>query len=201
MLGIWSLVLGIWSLGYPVLQTGHVTLIPHVPAHLLALGKSEQEYEQVSGFKAAPGIREYRLMASPEFFRSLENATEPDPWKFGFAIVHTADDLVIGLCGFTGPPDSTGCVELGYSIAPAYQGQGLATETAQALIEFAKSERAQKVCAHTLAEINASTRVLEKCGLEKTAETTEPDGTLVWRWEKPLMTKPPAFAGLRRAGE
>lgn len=171
------------------LKTANLTLIPHVPAHLLALGNSEREYEQVSGFKAATGIREFLLMASPEFFRSLENATEPDPWKFGFAIFHTADNLVIGLCGFAGAPDSTGGVELGYSIAPSYQGRGLATETALALIAFANSRGAQKVCAHTLAEINASTRVLQKCSFTKTAEKTEPDGTPVWRWERRLMTK------------
>lgn len=171
------------------MKTRNLTLIPHVPAHLLALSRSEDEYEQTSGFNAAPGIRDFLLMASPEFFRSLERASAPDPWKFGFAIFHTAEDCVIGLCGFAGRPDGEGCVELGYSIAPEYQGKGYATETAEALTAFAATAGGvRKVCAHTLAEINASTRVLDKCGFTKRAEITDPEGKLVWRWERP-MTK------------
>lgn len=167
------------------MQTRPLQLVPHVPAHLIALRNSEQEYQQVSGYKAAPGIRDFLLMASPQFFESLRTATRRDPWKFGFAIVHREDDLVIGLCGFTGPPDAEGCVEFGYSIAPTYQGRGLATEAANALVEFAATHSsAQKVCAHTLAERNASTRVLEKCGFTRISETTDPEGMVVWRWER-----------------
>ena len=171
-----------------MVQTKNLSLTPHVPAHLLALSRSEAEYEKVSGFRAAPGIRDFLRMASPEFFHSLQTATTSDPWKFGFAIFHTADDVVIGLCGFAGPRDTAGCVEIGYSIVPSYQGKGLASEAAQALIEFAKTAGVSKVSAHTLAETNASTRVLEKCGFKRIHEITDPEGKRVWRWEK-LMTK------------
>jgi len=123
-------------------------------------------------------------MASPAFFESLKTASDMDPWRIGFAILHTADDLVIGLCGFTGPPDSNRCVEIGYSIVPAYQGRGLATEAARALINFSIPNQVRKVRAHTLTEINASTRVLEKCGFTKTGEIVDPEGKLVWRWER-----------------
>ena len=172
-----------------MLQTENLTLRPHVPAHLLALRESEERYQQVSGNVPTPGIRDFLLMASPRFFESLQTATEPDPWKFGFAVFHNTDGCVIGLCGFAGYPDSTGCVELGYSIVPCCQGKGYATETAQALIQFAKeSGRALKVCAHTLAERNASTRVLEKCGFVKVDEIIYPEGKWVWKWER-LITK------------
>ena len=129
-------------------------------------------------------------MASPDFFQSLETATAADPWKFGFAIFHTAENLVIGLCGFAGSPTEDGCVEIGYSIVPDYQRKGFATEAAQALTDFASENgNVRKVCAHTLAEINPSTRVLEKCDFTKTAEMKDPEGKLVWRWERVLMTK------------
>jgi len=101
-------------------QTKNLTLRPHVPAHLMALRKSEEEYTAVSGYKAAPGIRDFLLMASADFFRSLAGAQKPDPWKFGFAVFHTRDNLVIGLCGFAGPANMDGFVEIGYSIAPSY---------------------------------------------------------------------------------
>jgi RimJ/RimL family protein N-acetyltransferase len=168
------------------LQTKNLTLVPHAPAHLIALSKSVQEYEKVSGFKAAESIREFLLAASPDFFLALQTSSQPDPWRFGFAIFYTAENLVIGLCGFAGPPDSDNCVEIGYSIVPAYQGRGFATEAAQALIEFAAAGPVGKVRAHTLAKVNPSTRVLEKCGFAKTAEMADPKGQLVWRWERPL---------------
>lgn len=74
-------------------------------------------------------------------------------------------------------------VEIAYSIAPEYQGKGYATEAAAALIAIARREPAvQLICAHTLAERNASTRVLEKCGLRKVGEAIE-DDVPIWRWE------------------
>src|SRR5205085_9812789 len=108
----WSICM---STTLETVKTPNLTLIPHVPAHLIALSKSEEEYAAVSGFPVAPGLRDFLLMASPEFFRSLVAASTPDPWKFGFAIVHTADNVVIGLCGFAGSPGDDGCVEIGYS--------------------------------------------------------------------------------------
>jgi [ribosomal protein S5]-alanine N-acetyltransferase len=133
----------------------------------------------------ADGVREFLLQGSPDFLAQLQETAVPDPWRFGFAIVLTAESLVIGLCGFAGPPDSDGSVEMAYSIAPAYQGKGYATEAATALIEFATSSKAVRaVCAHTLPESNASTRVLEKCGLKKSGEIRDAENNLVWKWQK-----------------
>ena len=39
------------------------------------------------------------------------------------------------------------------------------------------------VTAHTLAEENASTKVLQRCGFTRTAELIDPDEGPVWRWE------------------
>ena len=116
----------------------------------------------------------------------IENGREADPWRFGFAVIHKIDNLLIGLAGFPGPPDSDGIAEIAYGIAPAYQGKGYATEVANALIDFASSDsRVKKIRAHTLAEPNASTRVLEKCGLKKVGDAVDPEnGFAVWRWER-----------------
>jgi [ribosomal protein S5]-alanine N-acetyltransferase len=94
---------------------------------------------------------------------------------------------VIGLCGFNGPPDCDGVVEIAYSIAPGYQHRGYATEVARSLVDFASQDRRVRIIrAHTLAQSNASTRVLEKCGFKRTGETVEPESNVaVWRWEKP----------------
>jgi ribosomal-protein-alanine N-acetyltransferase len=168
------------------LQTKNLTLVPHVPAHLIALEKSTEDYENVSGLMVAEGVRDYLLAASPEFFVSLRAGSKPDPWKFGFAIFHTAENRIIGLCGFPGPPDCYGVAEIAYGVALAYQGKGYATEVAWALIEFASADaRVTTIRAHTLPTANASTRVLEKCGFKKVAETIDPEnGIAVWQWER-----------------
>jgi ribosomal-protein-alanine N-acetyltransferase len=168
-------------------KTEHLELIPHIPSHLLALNESAEKYELASGKRIAPGVRDFLQLASADFMASLQTADAADPWKFGFAILHRADDIVIGLCGFAGPPGDNGTVEFGYSIAPAYQGKGYATEAAIALMDFAtKDARVGTICAHTLSQPNASTRVLGKCGFTKTKEFVDPEGNQVWRWEKTI---------------
>jgi [ribosomal protein S5]-alanine N-acetyltransferase len=163
----------------------NLTLVAHIPRQLLALIESTAAYEKSSGLRVADGVREFLLAASPDFLSALQEATAPDPWRFGFAIVHRIGTVVIGLCGFAGPPDSDGLVEIAYSISPDYQGRGFATEVARALVDFASSSgRVRTVCAYTLPEMNASTRVLEKCGFRKTGEIFDSENHLVWRWEK-----------------
>jgi ribosomal-protein-alanine N-acetyltransferase len=128
-------------------KTQHLELIPHIPSHLLALGESAEKYELASGRRIAQDVRDFLLLASADFLASLQTAVEPDPWRFGFAILHRADEVMIGLCGFAGPPDGNGVVEFGYSIAPEYQGKGYATEAAMALSEFAtKDSRVRTIC-------------------------------------------------------
>jgi RimJ/RimL family protein N-acetyltransferase len=169
------------------MNTKNLMLVPHKPNDLLSLLRGPTEYEQTSGMRVADGVRDFLLAASPDFVVQLEAATTPDPWKFGFAIVHKIDNVLIGMCGFTGPPDSDGAVEIAYSIAPAYQGKGYATEAAHALVAYANNDgRVRTIRAHTLPQVNASTRVLEKCGFKKTGEVVDSENNLVWRWEKEI---------------
>ena len=169
------------------IQTENLILAEHLPRHLRALLRGEKEFEETSGLRIAEGIRDQFLSASPEFMARVENGQQSDPWLFGFAIIHKTDNMLIGTCGFPGPPDSNGVAEIAYGIAPAYQGRGYATEAAKRLIEFAtKDPRVQTIRAHTLPETNASTRVLGKCGLKKVGDAVDPEnGHAVWRWEKP----------------
>jgi len=169
------------------IETENLILAAHLPRYLRALIRSAEEFENIAGLGVADGIREQFLSASAEFFARVEAAKQSDPWQFGFAVIHRIDNVLIGTCGFPGPPDSNGVVEIAYGIAPGYQGNGYATEAAIALIEFARKDaRVKTICAHTLAETNASTRILEKCGFKKTGDAVDPENNLpVWRWERP----------------
>ena len=169
------------------IQTENLILAVNLPRHLRALVRSEQEFENTAGLRVADGIREQLGSASTDYLARLKTAKQSDPWEFGFAVIHKMDNVLIGICGFPGPPDRHGVAEIAYGIAPAYQSRGYATEAAKALIDFATSDnRVVTIRAHTLAERNASTRVLEKCGFKKIGDTVDPEnGVAVWRWERP----------------
>jgi [ribosomal protein S5]-alanine N-acetyltransferase len=160
-------------------------LLPVRPQYLRALIESADALEPIARLRVAEGIRDFLLMASPEFLRRLATAEEANPWVWGYAIVHPEEQLWIGTAGYKGEPDADGCVEIAYGVAPAYCGRGYATDAARALMENAfEDPRVVTIRAHTLPEPNASTRVLAKCGLEKIGEVIDPEDGLVWRWEK-----------------
>jgi RimJ/RimL family protein N-acetyltransferase len=122
---------------------------------------------------------------SADWLARLHSSTSADPWTLGFSMVHLDSDVVVGKCGFKGPPAADGVVEIAYGVSPEYQGKGYATEAAQSLTEYAfSSGQVRVVRAHTLPEPNASTRVLTKCGFRRIGEVIDPEDGLVWRWER-----------------
>lgn len=160
-------------------------MVAHLPRHLRALVRGVEEFENVAGLPVADGIRDQLLSASPEFLRNLEEARQPDPWRFGFGVVHRADNVLMGMGGFPGPPGPDAVIEIAYGIAQSYQGKGYATELAKALIDFAlRDKNIRTIRAHTLPQTSASTRVLEKCGFHRAGEAVD-EGKVVWRWERP----------------
>ena len=103
------------------------------------------------------------------------------PWWMWLAVLQE-ENLLIGQCGYKGPPKD-GMVEFGYAVVPAYRGIGLATEIAAVLIDHAFSfPEITHVIAHTLAEENASVKILRKCGLQFISEIHDPEDGLIWQW-------------------
>lgn len=71
---------------------------------------------------------------------------------------------LVGVGGFKGPPIN-GVVEIGYGIVGEFQRRGYATEAAAGLVGWAHAHpEVRMVAAHTLPELTASNRVLEKNG-------------------------------------
>ncbi|MCY7339729.1 MAG: GNAT family N-acetyltransferase [Sphingomonas bacterium] len=73
---------------------------------------------------------------------------------------------LVGACGLGRRP--SGAVELGYWIARAHWGQGLATEAATALVEIARALRLATLEASHFIDNPASGRVLDKLGFVAT---------------------------------
>jgi ribosomal-protein-alanine N-acetyltransferase len=83
-----------------------------------------------------------------------------------WGIEHRTDRRLIGIASFSPPQRHHRRVELGYTIARAYWGQGYATEAVQALIRFG-FERMDlvRIEAVVLPDHAASARVLERAGM------------------------------------
>jgi RimJ/RimL family protein N-acetyltransferase len=98
---------------------------------------------------------------------------------YGWYAIQSADDglpaALVGAAGYLGPPDEQGQVEIGYSILPAWQAQGYATEITRALVDRALADAdVRLVLAHTQADNHGSIKVLERCGFTRTGEGSEP---------------------------
>jgi RimJ/RimL family protein N-acetyltransferase len=109
-------------------------------------------------------------------------AANPDglAWGTRFFVAGDPPELV-GWGGFKGPPRN-GVVEIGYEIAESRRDRGLATAATRAMVAEAFDDQGVKVViAHTLAERNASNRVLEKSGFSYDGEARE-GGEIVWRY-------------------
>jgi RimJ/RimL family protein N-acetyltransferase len=126
-----------------------------------------------------------RAAVSSAWLALLDGSSPADPWVHGFTLVHRDSDGVVGRCGFKGPPDADGVVEIAYGVSSEHEGKGYATEAAQALVSYAFSHgQVRVVRAHTLPRLIASTRVLTKCGFQRVGEVVDPEDGLVWRWER-----------------
>jgi [ribosomal protein S5]-alanine N-acetyltransferase len=102
----------------------------------------------------------------------------------GYFVVDPGTREVVGTCAFKTPPIEDGTVEIAYFTYPGFEGRGYATGMARKLIELASGSAAvRRVVAHTLPETNASTRVLEKAGMNFVGEVIDPEDGRVWRWQ------------------
>ncbi len=85
-----------------------------------------------------------------------------------------ADEALVGIAGYKGPPDGSGAVELGYSLLPAHQRLGYATEAVHALVDHAlRFPVVTRVIAETLPALAPSIGVLERNGFRLIGEGSE----------------------------
>lgn len=126
-----------------------------------------------------------RAEVSPNWIAQVRATPAGDPWALIFTVVERSTGASVGGCGFKGPPDAHGAVELAYGIDPPHRGRGFATEAAGALSAFAfATGKVRVVRAHTKPDNGASERVLAKCGFRSVGEVVDPEDGQVCRWEQ-----------------
>jgi RimJ/RimL family protein N-acetyltransferase len=122
---------------------------------------------------------EYDRSALEFFHARLSESGDAVGWYGWYAIRRPVEGdraVVIGAGGYLGPPGPDGIVEVGYSIAPEFQGRAFATELVQALVSRAFSVAAVVgVIAHTTPTNEGSIKVLEKCGFTPAGAGSGPD--------------------------
>lgn len=164
-----------------MIETERLQLIACNKMHLGALMQSEQALADLLGVELAEN-----WLIFPESVEYSLKMLEADPqvlrWGMHF-FLYKDENKIIGTGGFKGAADASGMVELGYSVAPSYENQGFATEAAGGMLDYAFSwSHVKMVDAHTLAEENASGKVLQKCGMTKIAEKHDPQDGDIWQW-------------------
>jgi [ribosomal protein S5]-alanine N-acetyltransferase len=165
------------------IHTPRLVLSRSSVGRLSALIEGRNEYRRIFGQRVEEGFVEGRGIL--EF--SLQKAQlfkQESFWWLLYLMVHREDNAVIGLCGYAGPPNEDGIVEICYGIAPSLGGRGLASEAAVAITSQAIARNdVNRLRAHTVPVHCASTRILMKCGFSHVGEVEDPEEGPVWRWE------------------
>lgn len=109
-------------------------------------------------------------------------------WCSTFFIVYTADDRIVGGCGFKHPP-RRGVVEIGYGVSSDHRNQGVATLAVRQLCATAfASVEVHTVLAQVVEGNHASVRVLAKCGFTLCGHIRDDDGLLEqWTLKQPEL--------------
>jgi RimJ/RimL family protein N-acetyltransferase len=96
----------------------------------------------------------------------LDQQQEQPRTKFQLAAIHQADQKLIGNCGIRMKAPDAHEADIGYEFAPAYWGQGYATEAARAIVAFGFTALGlHRIWSWCIADNVGSARVLEKVGM------------------------------------
>jgi len=165
----------------------NVEIIPCSQEYLEKLIEGADAFKKAYGVSVVDGYLPLEFRGILQHSQSqMQSGQIWHPWVC-YLFLLRSERVFVGLGGFKSVPDDNRTVEIGYSVAPSYQNKGVATSAVKQLIEIAIASNAVDcVCAHTLAEPNASTKVLQKCGMTKVAESIDPEDGAVWKWEYTL---------------
>lgn len=152
-------------------------IVPHGTAELwtehLVLRRyrpddAEQLYEYLGKDPEMQKYSGWNPYATPEMAReTVQRFIESygDEHSYSWVMDVNGDDVVVGTIGAYDYSD--GCIEVGFSVIPGWQGRGFATEALQKVLEYlTENEGIGCITAWCAAENSASKRVLEKAGME-----------------------------------
>lgn len=158
------------------IYTSRLILISATPAMICA-DRDAQDFASATGLEIPAEWPPEHW--DPDALNWLLNRMAEHPeaagWARYIALPSEARLKLIGTCGCVGPPEATDDVEIGYSILPAYQRQGFASEATEALVQWIfRFGHVHSVNAQTFPDLLGSLGVLRRCGFAFAGEGSEP---------------------------
>jgi [ribosomal protein S5]-alanine N-acetyltransferase len=139
---------------------------------LLLRAWSEADLEPFFAICSDPAVMQFVGTGRPwsrEQTQSFLHRAADSCRRHGFcqwAVIQKQDGVLIGFCGFV-PSDEPAEAEIGWRLAQAAWGRGLATEIARAVLDYGwASLGLQRVTATVQAGNRGSLRVIEKLGMQ-----------------------------------
>jgi ribosomal-protein-alanine N-acetyltransferase len=131
------------------------------------------DVDAVHVYSANPLVSQYQIwgpnsLEETQAFvtRAMESQSKKLREAYEMAAILKSNHQLIGGGGITLDSSGSRIASIGYTFAPEFWGQGLATELAQALIDFGfDSLNCHRIWATCRTENSRSARVLEKCGM------------------------------------
>jgi RimJ/RimL family protein N-acetyltransferase len=132
----------------------------------------EDDLTALVAYRNDPRVAEYQAWESYDEIKGKELITDKnpgDPGYFQFALEYKATGLLVGDFMLKTQDDKR-LAEIGYTLAYTFQGQGLASEAATAVIDFAFNTLNMHRLSATVDPRNlASVKLLERLGFRKEA--------------------------------
>jgi RimJ/RimL family protein N-acetyltransferase len=155
-----------------------------------------EDAETIAAYRSDPDVGRYQgwERTDAEGIREdIEQMQRREPGEPGGWVQLSVEERdtgrLVGDVGLSPADAEPGVIKVGYTMAPAFQGLGYATEAVAALVQYAFDKLdADIVRAYASAENAPSIRVAEKVGLQLKERFEGRDGDHVWfgvRYEKP----------------
>jgi RimJ/RimL family protein N-acetyltransferase len=147
-----------------------------------------EDAETIAGYRADPDVGRYQgwERTDAEGIRAdieqmaYRSPGEPGGWV-QLSVEERDTGRLVGDVGLSPADAEPGVIKVGYTMAPAFQGRGYATEAVGALVDYAVDKLgADIVRAYASAENTPSIRVAEKVGMKLMERFEGHDGDQVW---------------------
>ena len=179
---------------------------PIVTARLRLRRSLPEDAETISAYRSDPAVHVHQgwERTDPDGVRAEihEMASrapgEPDGWV-QLSVLARAGGQLVGDVGLSRAEGEPGVIKVGYTVAPAFQGRGYATEAVGALVGYAFDVLgAEVVRIYASAENTPSIRVAEKAGMRLVERIEHRYASGVWFGVRYELTRDDA-ARLRQA--
>jgi RimJ/RimL family protein N-acetyltransferase len=115
-----------------------------------------------------------------------------------YSVEERDSGTLVGDVGISPADGEPGVIKIGYTMDPAYQGRGYATEAVSALVDVAfEALGAEVVRAYASAENVPSIRVAEKVGMRLAERFERTDGIETWQGVRYEITRADAASSAR----